>query len=100
MLSGRFHLEQMPSLRMDPQLIRSLRIIADERGTTVSELLREAATAIVSRSKVRNHVAIREIRTGSVDLPSHPRSGATPTWLEWPTAQHVGFAGGRQLVAA
>ena len=36
-------LKQVLSLRMEPQLIRSLRRIASERGTTVSELLRAAA---------------------------------------------------------
>ena len=35
----RSDLKQVLSLRMDPQLIRSLRRIAGERGTTVSDLL-------------------------------------------------------------
>lgn len=61
-------MKQMLSLRMDPQLIRSLRRIATERGTTVSELLREAATEIVSGAKGRSHVAFRQIGAGPVEL--------------------------------
>ncbi len=45
-------LKQVLSLRMEPQLIRSLRRIASERGTTVSELLREAAADTVNDAPV------------------------------------------------
>ena len=45
-------LKQVLSLRMEPQLIRSLRRIASERGTTVSELLRAAAADIVNDASV------------------------------------------------
>jgi hypothetical protein len=65
-------MKQVLSLRMDPQLIRSLRRIATERGTTVSELLRQAATEIVSGSKVRHHVAFRQVGTGPLGLQSPP----------------------------
>lgn len=54
-------MKQMLSLRMDPQLIRGLRSIASERGTTVSELLRDAAADIVNTGTVRPHVSYRMV---------------------------------------
>lgn len=58
----------MLSLRMDPRLIRSLRKVAAERGTTVSELLRQAASEIVIRETVPSVVTFREVPSGSVQL--------------------------------
>ena len=55
------NMKQMLSLRMDPQLIRSLRSIASERGTTVSELLRDAAADIVNTSTVPTVVTYRAV---------------------------------------
>ena len=57
----RSDLKQVLSLRMDPQLIRSLRRIAGERDTTVSDLLREAATEIVTSTAVPTVVTYRAI---------------------------------------
>ena len=54
-------MKQMLSLRMDPQLIRSLRSIASERGTSVGELLRDAAADIVNTATVRPHVSYRMV---------------------------------------
>ncbi len=54
-------MKQVLSLRMDPQLIRSLRRIASERGTTVSELLREAASDVVNAASVPTVVTYRAV---------------------------------------
>jgi uncharacterized protein (DUF4415 family) len=61
-VAGR-EIRQMLSLRMDPRVVRQLRRIADRRGTSVSDLLREAATRIIeddSRSTV-------DLRLESID---------------------------------
>ena len=42
-------LNQMVSLRLEPQLLRSLRLIAEREGTSVSDVLRQAAAAFVSQ---------------------------------------------------
>ena len=63
-------LKQVLSLRMEPQLIRSLRRIASERGTTVSELLRAAASGIVSDASVPTVVTYRTV-------PQSARKGRT-----------------------
>ena len=41
-------IKQMLSLRMEPELIRQLRQVAKERGTSVSDLLRDAAAGLVA----------------------------------------------------
>jgi uncharacterized protein (DUF4415 family) len=52
--------KQMVSLRLDANLIASLRDIADERGESLSTILREAADALV-----RNHRS-QQIRVETV----------------------------------
>jgi hypothetical protein len=42
-------LNQMVSLRLEPQLLHSLRTIADQEGVSVSDLLRQASADLVSR---------------------------------------------------
>ena len=42
------HLGQMISVRAEPQLAEALREVASRRGTTVSELLRDAAVGLVA----------------------------------------------------
>lgn len=47
-------LDQMFSLRLDPELASALRDLANARGCSVSELLREAAASML-RSEQRSH---------------------------------------------
>ncbi len=44
-------LPQMISVRLDADLVSDLREVAQERGTTVSDLLREGAAMVVVRSR-------------------------------------------------
>ncbi len=67
-------MKQMLSLRMDSQLIGMLRNIAKERGVTVSELLREAALDIVSRSSVPTYVSYKGSETTAI-VSTHSRNG-------------------------
>ena len=71
----RSDLKQVLSLRMDPQLIRSLRRIAGERGTTVSDLLREAATEIVNSTAVPTVVTYRAIPPTAWPQTTSPATG-------------------------
>ncbi len=64
-------IKQMLSLRMDSQLIGMLRNIAQERGVTVSELLREAALDIVNRSSMPTYVSYMESGTTAISTHSH-----------------------------
>jgi len=41
---------QVVSLRLSPELITALRALAELRGTSVSELLREGAESVIARS--------------------------------------------------
>ncbi len=72
----------MLSLRMDPQLIRSLRRIASERGTTVSELLREAAADTVNDAPVPTVVTYRA-------LPQPARQGKTSSATGHSRGDHI-----------
>ena len=81
----RSDLKQVLSLRMDPQLIRSLRHIARERGTTVSELLRAAASQMVNATHVPTVVTYRAV-------PQPVRLGAT--------SPVTGHSRGEQLTAS
>jgi len=61
----------MLSLRMDPQVIRQLRRIAERRGKSVSDLLREAAIRIIEDDSLSNV----NLRLASID----PSEQLTPT---------------------
>ena len=49
-------LSQMVSLRLDSDVVAALRDLANKRGTTVSELLREGAGLILERENTRSEV--------------------------------------------
>jgi hypothetical protein len=44
-------IKQMVSVRLEAQLLRELRLMAGERGVSVSDLLREAAVDLLQRSR-------------------------------------------------
>jgi len=52
-LEGR-SVPQMVSVRLDPELVGELRALARARGTSVSELLREGAALVASKSRMVN----------------------------------------------
>ena len=81
-------LRQMLSLRVEPALARELRAVADERGITVSELLREAAARQVAEHRATHwRVRFEPVADSSVKLdrtttdsgtgwaPTRPRDG-------------------------
>lgn len=74
---------QMLSLRVDPDVVRELRAISKEVGVSVSELLREAALAVVSKYR-RHPVTVRIDRaetgfSGIEKLHALPSSWASVT---------------------
>jgi hypothetical protein len=44
-------IKQMVSVRLEAQLLKELRLLAAERGLSISDLLREAALELVERSR-------------------------------------------------
>ncbi len=62
-------IRQMVSVRMEPELVRELRAIADSQGLKVSDLLRSAAANLVSEH-ARQQVAVRLVpSTDSTTVP-------------------------------
>jgi uncharacterized protein (DUF4415 family) len=71
-------LDQLVSLRLDPQLISALRELATERQTTISVLLREAASRLVRDSRaIHGEVQITRVETGYIG--SSPAQGPFQT---------------------
>ena len=69
---------QMVSVRLDPQLVGELRSVAERRGTTLSEVLREAAASAAAHS--RSIPVEWKVSTIEVTGPSRPIK-----WSESPT---------------
>jgi hypothetical protein len=72
-------IDQMVSVRLDPALLADLRVIAEQREVTLSELLREGAGLIVEHSRtVPYEVRLREIaedqRQSVIALREHLRA--------------------------
>lgn len=72
-------LDQMVSLRLDPEVLRDLREIAEARNATVSAVLREAAAHYVAYAD-----AVKEIRL-SVLYGAAPHS-ETHVWQDAPAS--------------
>ena len=73
-------LPQMVSVRLESELASELRQLARETGTTVSDLLREAAVSVVVRAKSARYVVRMEQVVGghAQALPT----GNTASFLE------------------
>jgi predicted DNA-binding ribbon-helix-helix protein len=56
---------QMVSVRLDGELVGTLRAIAEERGVTVSDLLREGAEQVVQKTYAASRPRIRYTITGA-----------------------------------
>jgi hypothetical protein len=57
-------LKQMLSLRLEPQLLRELREFAEQRGVSVSDVLRQAAVDLLTRaSQAQIVVSITQAQT-------------------------------------
>jgi predicted DNA-binding ribbon-helix-helix protein len=55
---------QMPSLRLEPQLLQELREFAEQRGLSVSDVLRQAAVDLLGRaSQAHVVVSIAQVET-------------------------------------
>lgn len=60
-------IKQMVSVRLEAQLLKELRLIASERGVSISDLLREAAIDLVERARpTRVYVALRSVGMSQV----------------------------------
>jgi hypothetical protein len=52
-------IKQMVSVRLEAKLLKELRLLASERGLSVSDLLREAAIGLIERSRpISVHVSV------------------------------------------
>lgn len=68
--------DQVTSIRLEPQLVAQLRDIADDRQTTVSQLLREAAKEVV-RDAYEKAAPVFSIRTTQIPRSVQIRSYVT-----------------------
>jgi predicted DNA-binding ribbon-helix-helix protein len=82
-------LGQVVTLRLEPEVLSDLRDIANERGTTVSDLLREGAAMVISSNsrvmditKFSAAVSVSSARTTSVVGWSSPTSNPTAAPFE------------------
>jgi len=67
---ARRSIKQMVSVRLEAQLLKELRLLAAQRGLSISDLLREAALEFVEQSRpVSVHVSLR-----STGIPQVVRS--------------------------
>jgi hypothetical protein len=63
---GARKLDQMVSLRLDPEILQSLREIAEKSGAGLSDLIREAISDwLVARDQARFYLSYTSIETGS-----------------------------------
>jgi antitoxin component of RelBE/YafQ-DinJ toxin-antitoxin module len=54
----------MVSVRLDAELVKDLRRIAEEQGVTMSELLREGATLVVTYAGAKPYwVSVRSVKS-------------------------------------
>jgi hypothetical protein len=75
-------LDQMVSARLDPPLVASLKHLAEKRGISFSDVLREAALLLVAREQAQNVISFcvkvtNETRPGPV--PQHSYRKEIPT---------------------
>lgn len=52
-------LDQMVSARLDPTLVAALRRLAETRGVSLSDVLREAAVLLLAREEAANVITFR-----------------------------------------
>jgi hypothetical protein len=65
-VAGRL-IKQMVSVRLEAQLLKDLRELAEGQGVSISDLLRQAAVEVVERSRTTPiHVYYRRTKTSSV----------------------------------
>lgn len=77
--------KHMMSLRIDPEVARALRMVARDRQTTVSELLREAALRIIDEHETA-HYEVRFVERPAVTglaLVTPYTSSSTGYGLQW-----------------
>lgn len=66
---ARRSLKQMVSVRLEAQLLKELRLLADRRGLSISDLLREAALNLIEESRpIAVHVSLWSTGTPQVVL--------------------------------
>jgi Ribbon-helix-helix protein, copG family len=63
-------LDQMISARLDPMLVAALRKLAETRGVSLSDVLRDAALQLLAREEARN------VRTFCVEVTNETRPEA------------------------
>jgi len=66
-------IKQMVSVRFEPELIVRLRQVAESRGLSVSDLVREAAARLVDEAE-RQRVHLRVAPSGDVEFHIAPRA--------------------------
>jgi predicted transcriptional regulator len=61
-------LDQMISARLDPRLVAALKQLAEQRGISLSDLIREAALQLLAREEAKNvitfEVSVTKARAG------------------------------------
>ena len=92
-------LDQMISARLDPTLVAALRQFAEQRGASLSDVIREAALLMLANEQAKNvitfKVDVTNERTGEVVRESYSQdieSGAGPS--------RVGTSGGSLVIVA
>jgi hypothetical protein len=87
---------QMVSLRLDPELVRSLRKVASDRGLSLSDILREGAEMVVSSaSRVRVYWHTWTIAEAPTSLATTIRMGTPES-----SVALLGEAGNNEPAAA
>jgi Ribbon-helix-helix protein, copG family len=66
-------LDQMVSARLDPRLVAALRHYAEQRGISLSDVLREAAVELLAQQEAQNVI------TFCVEVTNETRPGPSPT---------------------
>lgn len=66
-------LDQMVSLRLEPDLVAALRALADRRGVSVSELLREGAIRLLEEDRDSTAPSFTWDVISTPDVPKLPR---------------------------
>jgi hypothetical protein len=89
-------LDQMLSLRLDPSLAAGLREIANRRGISVSELLREVVAALIEEESRHDEtraffsrLVVTSVAATSVDYGGVPSTGGS-----WTTSRDDQFTHG------
>jgi hypothetical protein len=66
-------LDQMVSLRLEPELAAALRELANRRGVTVSELLREGALCLLETDRASTAPSFSWVVISVPDVPRSPQ---------------------------